>query len=245
VDSGFYAACAGMKTQAEALELVANNLANMYTSGYRGQQATFRSILASARAESLDPLNQAINNFNLLGGRRLDLSAGNLEHTGNPLDLAIEGDGFFAVQTRTGTLYTRNGAFQISRQGQLATAEGDLVLGEQGPVSLPAGNVSISPDGTLSVNGAVAGKLRMVEFADSAALTAAGKSYYSASENAGRLAARASVRQGMIESSNVNPMMAVVSLISIQRHAEMLQRALSMFHSEMNRIAADELPRVS
>lgn len=244
MDSGYYAACTGLRTQTQALELVANNLANLHTGGYRGQQSTFRALLASASGAILNPLNQAVNDFNVIGGSQLDLSPGSMERTGGQLDLAIEGGAFFAVQTAAGTLYTRNGNFQSSAQGQLTTAQGDLVLGEQGPISIPSGTVSVSPDGTLSANGAVFGKLRLVEFALGAAMEPAGASYYAAPQSEVRSAASGAVRQGMLEASNVDPVFAVVNLISVQRHAEMLQRALSLFHSEFNRIAAGDLPRV-
>jgi flagellar basal-body rod protein FlgF/flagellar basal-body rod protein FlgG len=243
VDSGFYATCTGLRTQTQALELVANNLANLHTGGYRGQQATFRSLLAVARGAA-DPLNRAINDFNVLRGSQLDLSPGSMERTGGALDLAIEGNGFFAVQTAAGTLYTRNGNFQTSAKGQLITAQGDPVLGEQGPVTLPGGTVSVGPDGTLSANGGVFGKLRVVEFAPGTALEAAGASYYSAPTGTARPTAGATVRQGMLEASNVSPVAAVVNLIAVQRHAEMLGRALNLFHTEFNRIASGELPRV-
>ncbi len=244
MDSGYYAACAGLRTQTQALEMVANNLANANTSGYRRQEPVFRSLLlAGSRPEvAANPLNLALNHFNVMGATRLDLSPGNLRSTGNPLDVAVEGAGFFAVQTSAGVLYTRNGSFQISAKGQLETAEGDLVLGEQGPITVPGGAASISADGTLSVNGAVAGKLRVMEL--SGALVPMGASYYDAAQAKVLPAARAAVRQGMIEASNVNPLTAVVNLIEAQRHAEMLQRALSLFHSDFNRIAASDLPRV-
>jgi flagellar basal-body rod protein FlgF len=167
---------------------------------------------------------------------------GNLEHTGNQLDLGIEGKAFFTVQTRSGVVYTRNGAFRTSLSGQLMTSEGDLVLGEQGPITLPGGVVSISPDGTISVAGAVAGKLRLIEFSSEARPRPVGNSYYSA--EAVRPATRSYVREGMLEASNVNAVNATVSLIALQRHAEMLQRALSTFHNDFNRIAAAELPRI-
>ncbi|MBZ5706023.1 MAG: flagellar basal-body rod protein FlgF [Acidobacteriia bacterium] len=244
MDSGYYAACAGLKAQTQALEVVANNLANINTSGYRGQQPTFRSLLASASGAASNPLNRAINDFNVLGSSRVDLGPGSLERTGNPLDLAIEGNAFFAVETKAGTLYTRNGSFQVSVQGELTTGEGDRVLGEQGPLRVPSGTASISADGTLSVNGAVAGKVRLVEFAPASVLVPQGRSYYSAPDGAAQPATGAYVRQGMVEASNVNPVAAMVGLIAVQRHAEMLQRALSLFHSDFNRIAADELPRV-
>ena len=164
MDSGYYAACAGLRAQTQALEVAAHNLANINTTGYREQQGLFRSLLAGANGQQLSPLNRAINDFGVLGGSRVDLSPGSLERTGNPFDLGIEGKGFFVVQTSRGTLYTRNGNFRVSAKGQLVTTEGDQVMGEQGPISVPSGPVAISPDGTLSLNGAIAGKLRLVEF---------------------------------------------------------------------------------
>ncbi|HEY1271083.1 MAG TPA: flagellar basal-body rod protein FlgF [Terriglobales bacterium] len=244
MDSGYYAACAGLSAKTQALELVANNLANVNTTGYRAHEATFRSLLAGSLRTVLNPLNRAINDFGATGGSRLDLSPGNMEQTGNPLDLAIEGKGFFVVQRRDQALYTRNGSFQVSAQGRLITAEGDPVLGEQGPVLVPSGKVSVGPDGTLSVDGSVAGKLRIVQFAPDAQLTAAGAAYYSADKDTPAAVSDSGVRQGMLEASNVSGVTAAVSLITVQRHAEMLQRALSAFHTEFNRIAAGELARV-
>ena len=244
MDSGYYAACSGLRTQTQALDVLANNLANTNTVGYRRQEPTFHSMLASTTG-GLGAFNRVINDFNVLGGGGLDLTAGNLEQTGNPLDLALEGGGFFAIKTRAGTLYTRNGNLQASAQNQLTTSEGDLVLSEQGtPITLPGGTISISTDGTLSVDGAVAGKVRLVEFAPGTSLEPAGTSYYAAPEAAAHAAAGTYVRQGMLETSNVNPIAAAVALITVQRHAEMLGRALSSFYSDFNRIAADELPRV-
>ncbi len=244
MNSGYYAACAGLQAQTQALEVIANNLANINTTGYRGQQPLFRSLLASSSGEFNDPLNQAINNFSALGGSRTDLTAGNLERTGNPLDLAIEGSGFFAIQSQAGTLYTRNGNFQVSPDGHLTTGAGDFVLGEQGPVTLPSGEISISPDGTISAGGAVAGKLRVMEFLPDSSPAAVGNSNYAAPQNAVRIAANSYVRQGMLEASNVNPVMAVVDLLMVQRRAEMLERAMSAFHSNLDHIAASDLPKV-
>jgi flagellar basal-body rod protein FlgF len=245
MDSGYYAACAGLRAQTQALEVIANNLANINTGGYRGQQPTFHSLLANATGAGSNPLNRAINNFNVLGGTRMDLSQGNLERTGNPLDVAIEGAGFFAVQTPAGTLYTRKGNFQVSASGQLTTSGGDQVLGTEGPITLPSGTITISPDGTLSVNGAVAATLRVVEFTPGTSPTPVGPASYSVPSRALQPATGSNVRQGMLESSNVNSVTAAVDLILVQRHAEMLQRALSAFYSDFNRMATDELPRVS
>lgn len=244
MNSGYYAACSGLRAQSQALELMANNLANVNTNGYLGEQPTFRSLMASPRAVTTNLVQRTINQFSTLGDTQTDLSSGNLQKTDGPFDLAIEGRGFFAVQTKAGTAYTRNGSFQVSPTGQLLTASGDAVLGEQGPITVPAGAPSISGDGTLSVNGAVAGKLRVVELADDAMVTPLGNSLYSVPDTSVGPATRSNVRQGMLQSSNVNPITSVVNLISVQRQAEMMQRALSAYYSDFNRIAADELPRV-
>jgi len=249
LDSGYYAACTALKTQASALELAAHNIANVNTTGYRGQTPSFRSMLVASSATRQSGWNRLVNEFAVLDGARLDMAQGNLEHTGNPLDLALEGPGFFAVQTKGGTVYTRNGNFRMSASGQLVTSAGDPLLGASGPINLPSGEVSISPDGTVTVGGAVAGKLRVVSFDAKTQLTPAGGSHYSAPP-AGTLSATNSlghqgmVRQGMLESSNVNPVTAMVGLISAQRQAEMVERAMTAFYSDFNRIAADELPRI-
>jgi flagellar basal-body rod protein FlgF len=244
MDSGYYAAGAGLAAQTQALELVAHNLANLSTTGYRGQQATFRSLLAGSSGVSRNPLNAAMNDYGVLGGSRVDLASGSLLATGGALDMGIAGKGFFVVQTAEGVLYTRNGNFHVTSTGQLVTAEGDPVLGEQGPVSLPNGAVSVSPDGTVSVDGAVVSKLRLTEFSPATTLTAVGDLLYRAPAGAQLPAAESSVRQGMLEGSNVSPVLSVVELITVQRNAEMLQRALTLFDSQLNQTAVQDLPRV-
>jgi flagellar basal-body rod protein FlgF len=244
MDSGYYAACAGLAAQAQALDLVANNLANLGTTGYRGQQATFRTLLAGSGWANSNPLNRAVNDFGVLAGSRPDLGPGSLAATGNPLDVGISGNGFFAVQSGQGVLYTRNGSFHANASGGLVTAEGDAVLGEQGPLTVPTGLVAISNDGTLSVEGVIAGQIRMVEFPAGTALTAAGNASFTAPARSAQPAAASSMHQGMLENSNVNATMAVVNLITVQRNFEMLQRALGLFDSQLNQTAVQDLPKV-
>ena len=241
MDSGYYAAYTALLSRTEALDTVANNLANASTTGYRAQRNVFSSVLSQAQGSSLD---QTINNYGTLSGTTLDQTQGALLKTSNDLDLAIEGPGYLAVQTTGGTMYTRNGSLQISSRGQLVTAAGDAVLGDRGAISLPPGTVSISENGTISSSGAIASKLKIVEFKDGTALTSAGQTYYSAPANSEIAATKTGLRQGMLESSNVNPVSSMVELITAQRSAEMMQRALSTFHSEMDKIAAQELPKV-
>jgi len=244
MDSGYYAACAGLAAQTQALELVANNLANLGTTGYRGQQATFRSLVAGGGTVAWNPLNAAVNDFGVLGGSRIDRATGSLNATGNPLDLGVAGAGFLVVQSSEGVAYTRNGSFHTTPTGQLVTSQGDGVLGEQGPITLPNGAVAVSADGTVSVDGAVVAKLRLAEFAPDTSLRAIGNALYAAPAGSALPAAASSIRQGMLEASNVSPVDGVVQLITIQRNAEMMQRALTLFDTQFNQTAAQDLPRV-
>jgi flagellar basal-body rod protein FlgF len=246
MDSGFYAACTALMARTQTLDLVANNLANVSTPGYRAEHSSFSGLLASSSGAPLSGLNLAVNDYSVLGGSQLDLSQGNLEKTGNDTDLAIEGKGFFAVKTADGQMFTRDGNFHVSPKGQLVTSEGDLVLGtDNRPIPIVGAPVSVSPDGTISVNGALAGQLKIVDFPAGTPLEGVGKTYYSAPDKTAVPATQASVQQGMLESSNVNPVSSSVELITVQRYAELMQRALTMFHTEMNQVATQDLPRVT
>jgi flagellar basal-body rod protein FlgF/flagellar basal-body rod protein FlgG len=114
MDSGYYAAVTGLEARTQALDLAATNLANASTPGYRAEQEYFRSVLLGPDAAD-SQLGQTVNNYGLLGGDRLNLAQGALQQTGNPLDLAIEGEGFFMVQTPNGPRFTRDGGFHRFR----------------------------------------------------------------------------------------------------------------------------------
>ncbi|HYA26206.1 MAG TPA: flagellar hook basal-body protein, partial [Terriglobales bacterium] len=179
MDSGFYAACTALMARSQALDLVANNLANVSTPGFRAQHDVFRSLLAGFSSFPMSGLNQAVNNYSVLGESHFDLGQGSLEKTGNDFDLAIQGSGFFVVRTAAGLAYTRNGNFHVSPKGKLVTAQGDPVMGVTGPIDI-VGPASISPDGTISVDGAVAGQLKVVDFPAGTPLESVGSTYYSA-----------------------------------------------------------------
>jgi flagellar basal-body rod protein FlgF/flagellar basal-body rod protein FlgG len=244
MDSGYYAASTALISRTQALDTIANNLANASTVGYRAQHNVFSSVLADASGAANSPLNNAINNFGTLSGTTLDQSQGALQKTGNPLDLAIQGSGYFVVQTADGPVYTRNGSLQLSNKGQLITSSGDPVLGDRGTLTLPPGPVAISADGTISSNGAVVGKLKLISFEPGTELTSVGGTYYSAPAKSEIASADSTVKQGMLESSNVNPVSSMVELITAQRSAEMMQRALTMYNSEIDKTATQDLPKV-
>ena len=245
MDSGFYAACTALMARSQTLDLVANNLANVSTPGYRAQHDSFSSLLATSSGASLSGLNQAVNDYSVLGGGQLDLSQGNLEKTGNELDLGIEGQGFFSVQTANGQVYTRDGNFHVSPKGQLVTSAGDPVLGtDNRPLPIVGAPVSVSPDGTISVNGALAGQLKIVDFKDPNALGKIGNSYFSGSpDNPPLPATGVSVDQGRIEGSNVAPAESAVRLVGVMRQFEMLQKAISLT-TDMDKKSLDDVARV-
>jgi len=246
MDSGYYAACSALVTRMRALDTIANNLANVNTVGFRAEHNEFSSVMASQSADADNPLNQAINDFGVFGGVTVDQTQGSLQKTGNPLDLAIQGGGYFAVQTSNGVMYTRNGSFSVSGKGQLETSNGDLVLGEGGnPITMVPGKIAISANGTISTNGAVTGKLKIVEFPEGTQITSVGNTYYSAPQGKDQEAANSDVRQGMLENSNVNPITGMVELVMAQRSAESMQRALAMFNTEMDKIASQDIAKVS
>ena len=139
MDSGHYAACTALVARTQALDTIANNLANASTVGFRAERNVFSSVLANAGGAAQSPFSQAVNRYGILSGTTIDQNQGALEKTGNELDLGIEGSGYFVVQTADGPMYTRNGAFQVSSHGQLVTASGDAVMGDRGVINHPSG----------------------------------------------------------------------------------------------------------
>jgi flagellar basal-body rod protein FlgF len=245
MDSGYYAACAGVISRTEALDTIANNLANVSTAGFRASHNIFSSMLATSNEAPLSVLNRDTNDYGVLGGTQLDVSQGPLVPTGNNLDMAIEGPAYFVAQTASGPVYTRGGNFHVSPQGKLVTEAGDPLMGDNGPIMIVGQPLSISSDGTISTNGAISGRLKLVDVAVSSDLKREGGTYYSA-PIAGVVAAKNSqVRQGMLESSNVNPVTSVVELITAQREVEAMRRVLTMSSTELDKTAVQDIPRVS
>jgi flagellar basal-body rod protein FlgF len=244
MSSGYYAACTGLMSRTEALDTIAHNVANVSTSGFRGSHNVFSSVLATTGDSSLSVLNQDANDYGVLDGTQLDTSQGALTSTGNDLDVAIEGAGYFTVQTANGTAYTRAGNFRVSPKGQLTTAAGDPVLGDNGPITIVGEPVSISADGTISVNDAIAGRLKVAEFAPATQIQSAGGTYYTAPAGSAVAATNSKVHQGELEGSNVNPITSVVELITAQREVEDMRHVLSIYNSELDKTAVQDLPRV-
>jgi len=245
MDSGYYAAVAGLVARTQDLDIAASNLSNAQTPGYRSEREYFRSVLLGPDGSD-SQLGQVVNNYGVLGGDQINLAQGTLERTSNPLDLAVEGEGFFAIQTAQGVRYTRNGNFHRTPDGKLVTASGDAVLSSAGqPIPVPPGEVMIGADGSLSVDGGVGSTVGVFTFPKGTDLKPEGTDRYAAPEGAhAQVAKDAAVHQGALENSNQDTITASMNLILIQREAEMMQKALSVFHTEFNKIASEDLPRV-
>lgn len=245
MDSGYYAAMTGLVARTQALDTAASNLANAQTPGYRAEREYFRSVLLGPDATN-SQLGEAVNNYGLLGGDRLSLAQGALQQTGNPLDLAIEGQGFFAIQTAAGVRYTRDGSFHRARDGQLVAQGGEPVLSAAGKlIALPPGEVSVGADGSVSVAGGTAASVGVFTFPAGAELSPEGANRYVAPRGVKpALAVDATVHQGELESANQDVVQGSLDLMVMQRQAEMMQKALTIFHADFNRFATEELPKV-
>jgi len=251
MDSGLYAAYTGLLARTQALDTAANNLANAGTAGFRAERDYFRGVLAGGvdqDPETASQVGQSVNGFGVLGGNRLDLGQGEIKATGNPLDLALEGQGFFAIQTSRGVRYTRDGAFSRSPTGVLQTAQGEPVLDDnQKPITIPTGTIYVSPDGSISVSTAdgsmIVGRVGAFDFTEKSALTAEGSNRFSAN-GAKPIPATASFEQGSVEGANEDAVHGTMQLVLVQRQAEMMQKALSVFNNDFDKTASEDLPRV-
>jgi flagellar basal-body rod protein FlgF len=251
MDSGLYAAYTGLLSRTQALDTAANNLANVGTTGFRAQKDYFSGVLTGnfAGGEVASQVGNGINSYGVLGGSHTDLGQGPLVSTSNPLDLALSGTGFFAVQTAHGVRYTRDGSFTRSATGQLQTNTGDAVLSATNqPIVLPTGTVEVSPDGTVSVDSgggaAVVDHVGVFTFADQNALTPEGSSRFVAADGATPLPGDAMVKQGAVEGANQDAVAGTMQLVLIQRQAEMMQKALSAFNNDFDKVAVEQIARI-
>jgi flagellar basal-body rod protein FlgF len=232
MSNGIYAATAGAVAQSNALDATANNIANASTTGFHGDRVTFREALAAARSPDLSNV--------AAGTTRVDSQAGAMLPTANPLDLALDGDGYFAVTTPTGPRYTRAGNFQLDAQHNLVTADGFAARGEGGaPINVPpdAKLVNVAADGTVSADGEAIGKLELARFAPNQ-MKREGGSLFSATGRA-LTGDPPKVRSGMLESSNVNVVRGVIDLVKVSRTYESLMKMIQGYHDLESRAARE------
>jgi len=241
MDALTVSAASGLRARMESLEMLANNLANAATGGYKADRE-FYSLYVSPEAE--DGSTPA-STLPVVERQWTDFSAGSLRVTNNPLDVALAGRGFLAVEGPSGPLYTRNGSFRLAADGALVASEGYPVRAAGGGTLRlePGVPVEILPDGTVRQRGQAAGRLELVDFS-AGGLAKRGNTYFQAAGPAVRTATAAGtqVHQGKLEDSNVGAPESAVRLVSLMRQFEMLQKAVSL-GSEMNRRALEEVAR--
>jgi len=234
MDPLLISAASGMKSRMESLDMLANNIANTGTAGFKAD----REFYGLYRQQ-----------LPVIENQWTDFSQGTLTATGNPLNLALSGSGFFALNSPAGVVYTRNGNFQISKSNELATPDGYTLrntLDNGKPIKVdPSQLVEINKDGTVRQNGQDLGRIE-VDSLDAAAISKLGSTYFAMTDPKAAVvtAPAAEVLQGQIEQSNVPVAESAVKLVGVMRQFEMLQKAMNL-GSEMSKSAIEQVAKVS
>lgn len=226
----------GLLRQEQRFNLIANNLSNIQTAGFKKDVPVFSKVLA----QSAEQLGSGVNQSSVT-----IFQQGDLQRTGNDLNLAIEGEGFFKVQTPWGVRYTRNGNFALNQAGVLVDGNGFSVLGGREEISLREGKtILVQPNGTVQVDGREVDRISVVTFADPQTMQKEGHTYFRAAEGQEEIEAASSrVVQGSLESANVNGIEEMIRLIDAQRSFEACQKVIQA-QDELNGKAVNELGRV-
>jgi flagellar basal body rod protein FlgG len=236
---GIYAAMSGAMSRSLALDVVAQNVANAPTPGFRASSVAYRE--APARAPDAPPATDAEIRMSTLDAVVPSWQPGPLEETGGALDLAIEGDGLFAVRTDAGVRYLRGGSMTCDRDGVLMTSSGHPLLDVEGrPIRLPAeAEPVVGEDGTIRAGERTVGRLAVVWFESPSVLSHEGDNLYTAAAGATPIAAPGLVRQGVIEQANVNVVRGMIDLVSLTRSYEATLRAMESFQNIDRRTVRD------
>jgi flagellar basal-body rod protein FlgF len=237
-------AASGMRSRLEALDLLANNISNSGTTGYKADRE-FYNLYTSADAETQSTLPNIERNW-------IDFSQGVVKETGNPLDVALAGRGFLAADSPGGVVYTRNGSLRLSSKGVLETSDGYPLRANtrsgriQAQPAAAAGPLQIEKDGSVLQGGQELGRLTLTDWPKPEVLEKQGGTYFRLVDSTLRPAAATGVEvlQGRLESSNAGPADGAVRLVGVMRQFEMLQKAVSL-GAEMNRRAAEDVARLA
>lgn len=243
MNTALYDIYSGLTARLGALDILANNIANVSSSGFK-QDAVFYEMLEQNL--STPPNAQGAVRRMPQAGTYIDLASGDLVQTGRPLDLAIQGRGFFAIQGKNGeTYYTRDGSFTLDDQGNLLTASGDRVMGDNGPVTLPRGTVTVDSEGGLSVDDVRSTSLKVVDLGEDAVLEKVGSNYFAErGGSAPRDDESSTVSEGFLEKSNVNAIKSMVQMMEVMRQAEALQKSIDLLLNQVNGKVVREVARV-
>ncbi len=239
---GIYHAAAGMLPRMNQQETVGNNLANVNTTGFKADKRFFRTALNSSLLQGGgfgQPMQLNEDQFSLT----TDFEQGAFSETRNPLDIAIDGDGFIAIETDETISYTRNGSFAISGEGELVNNRGYRVMGEEGPIKVIGKDVTIRPTGELIVDGKISGTIKVVDFEKPYVLKRNGYGYFVPQEGQeGSAPEKFEVKQGFLEDSNVDPISEMLQMIELNRNYESCQKAIQTQDDSL-KLAVNELPK--
>ena len=239
-----YAASAGAFNNQQRLDVLANNLANINTPGFKEDKLVFRVPVEKERDSQTDYIQGPP--APLPFGARTDFTQGILRHTDNAMDLALDGDGFFCVQTPGGTHYTRNGSFSINGDGVLTTKEGLPVLGKGGEIKIDGSNFHVDEGGNVSVDGNEVGTLKIVTVSQPGFLKKMGNTLFALSGSgvAEEKVEGFKVRQGYVETSNVNGIKVMTEMIDISRSYESYQKVIQ-FLDDATKKSINEVGRLA
>ena len=243
MDNTTYVGLSRQMTLRRELDIVANNIANADTAGFKVESLmTSTEPRRPARTDQLPH----VPNFVLDTGVARNFSQGSLRRTDNALDVAIEGDGFLTVRTPEGDRYTRDGGLRVDARGRLVTQKGDPVIGDGGEITLRQDEPppAIAADGTISQGALRIGRLSVVRFDNLSALSKQGDNLFMADGEAPRPAPEVRLRQGMLETSNAQPVLEVVKLIELSRSYERVTRIIDNTQ-DLSRRAVERLGRIT
>ena len=228
---------AAMDQKIMQLDNMTNNLANAGTPGFKAQHLHVLKTI-----EEGDKANEVSASVT---GMYVDFSQGISQKTGNPLDLHLQGDGFFVVQTREGQAFTRKGDFAVNKSNQIVTQAGDTVIGDGGPITLKDGKINISQDGSVYVDESQVGKIKIVDFTNRKTLSQTGGGLYRDPGTAGmKKVEQPLIMSGFIELSNVNIVKEMAKMIDIHRSFETYQKIIQTL-TEQDKLTTGRVGRVA
>jgi flagellar basal-body rod protein FlgG len=243
MNSGIYAAISGSMAMMDQLDVLANNLANVNTPGYKKDTIRFEAVLAATASQGAEA---AVDTPSMISKEySVDFSSGQVKLTGNTFDIALDGDGFFVVNTPEGKAYTRQGNFRMDVSGKLVTVDGYEVLGGGGPILINGGSVSFDSAGKIFVEGLETGVIDVVDFPKPYDLKKMGSALFMPNNPAAtpQRATATKVMQSHLEGSNVNPLEEMVRMIETTRSSESCQKMI-MNYDQMTGKAVNDLGKV-
>lgn len=238
MNSILYQTYSALSSKLQALSVLANNLSNVNSVGYKADRLFDEILYKAAGGDSRAGKGVPVTHSR----SAIDFTPGPIQETGNPLHLALLGEGFFVLNTPKGTRYSRQGNFQVGNDGQLQTVDGNPVLGESGTIQIPNGQIEIDNTGHITAGGVEVAQLKIVDFPDRSKLVKEGSALFSAREAPGSAAtvANPNLRQGALEGSNVNAVSQMARLMAVQREFESLQRTVQLSMNDLTLRLIDE-----